>query len=69
MNTGFDFDTLSDELDKLSDFFDMTDFGFGIGEHDDLDVSDDDFIQNTEITKHKENKVMVCPHCGKSFEV
>lgn len=69
MNTGFDFDTLSDELDKLSDFFDMADFGFFISDDDEnLSVTDDDFISDTEITKSK-NKTVTCPNCGETFEV
>ena len=69
MNSGFDFDVLDLEINDLTDFYDMSDFGFGIGESDDIGVSDDEFIQNTEITKQKGGKTMVCPHCGKSFEV
>ena len=32
-----------------------------------LDVSDDDFISGTEITKTK-GKTVTCPHCGEVFE-
>lgn len=34
-----------------------------------LDVNDDDFLQDTEITKEKEKKEIVCPHCGERIEV
>jgi ParB-like chromosome segregation protein Spo0J len=62
----WDLDILPDELAELdlSDF----DFDFGIYEETDLDVSDDDFISDTEITKSKK-KTCKCPECGAEFEV
>ena len=39
MNTDFNFDILSSELDDLSDYFDMTDFGFLDNEADEIDES------------------------------
>lgn len=33
-----------------------------------LDISDDDFISGTEITKDKK-KTVTCPHCGEEFKV
>lgn len=32
-----------------------------------LNVSDDDFLQDTEIVKDRTPKKIVCPHCGKEF--
>lgn len=56
---------LSEELEDLD--LDMSDFGF---ETDlDLDINDDDFIQDTEITKDKEKKEIICPNCGEKIEV
>ena len=62
----WDLDNLPDELADLGlgDF----DFDFGIYEETDLDVSDDDFISDTEITKSKK-KMCKCPECGAEFEV
>lgn len=56
---------LSEELEDLD--LDMNEFGF---ETDlDLDINDDDFIQDTEITKDKEKKEIICPNCGEKIEV
>ena len=63
----WDFGLLHSELDELFDF-DMTDFGFAAAVEESLDVKDDDFIQDTEITKSKA-KTIKCPHCGEAFEV
>ena len=57
--------------DELKDIFDinMGDFGFDLDLFsDELGVSDSDFISDTEITKSKK-KTVVCPYCGKEFEV
>lgn len=57
----WDFDILSDELNDIS--IDMEQFGFN-----ELDIIDDDFINDTEITKNIEDKKkMVCPYCGEEF--
>ena len=66
MDTGFDLDLLVPELEEL-DFLSDFDFDFGIYEETDLDVSDDDFISDTEITKSKK-KMCKCPECGAEFE-
>lgn len=57
-------------LVELGDIeIDMGDFGFPSFDDDDLelDVSDEDFIQDTEITKSKVKQIQ-CPHCGEVFE-
>lgn len=59
----WDYDLLSSELDELFDF-NMSDFGFLTGDFT-LDVNDDDFLQDTEITKSKNPKEVICPDCGK----
>lgn len=61
MNTGFDFTLLDIELENIS--LDMGKFGFSDMPLEDLDVTDEDFISDTEITKSKEKEI-VCPHCG-----
>lgn len=63
----WDFDFLTSELDEIA-FIDMSDFGFSNLSFDDLDVTDEDFISDTEITKSK-NKEITCPHCGERFVI
>lgn len=65
MNTDFDIDILNLELQDIIDI-DMKDFGFNNLSFDDLDVTDEDFISDTEITKTKDKEI-VCPHCGQKF--
>lgn len=59
---------LNTELEDLFDF-DMAAFGFIQPDDITLDVDDDDFLQDTEITKEKKAKEVTCPHCGETFEV
>lgn len=61
----WDFEKLDEELADLE--FGDFDFGF---EHLDnsLDLQDDDFVSDTEITKSKA-KTCKCPQCGFEFEV
>ena len=53
------------ELSEILDI-DMTDFGFI--EPTDLDINDEDFYKNEKL-KEKEKKKVVCPYCGKEFEL
>lgn len=62
----WDFDLLNFEIENINDI-DMQKFGINIFE-DSLDVNDEDFISDTEITKSKEKEV-TCPHCGEVFKV
>lgn len=62
MNSGFDIELLNAELDDLD--IDMTEFGFAMPDEIVLDVNDDEFLKDTEITKSKEPKEIVCPNCG-----
>lgn len=64
----WDFDLLNSELDDLIDI-DMELFGFNATSDLMLDVNDEDFLQDTEITKEKKAKKIVCPHCGEEIEV
>ena len=69
MNTGFDFSTLESELDNLSDYFDMADFGFFENNYNDADI-DDLFIEHESKPKEEEEpKQIQCPHCGEWFDL
>lgn len=62
-NGGWDFEMLDWELEELD--FEGYDFGFDAGSSD-LDL-DDMFTDAPE--KEKKAKTVVCPHCGKEFEL
>lgn len=62
MNSGFDMELLNAELEDLD--INMTDFGFVSPDDIVLDVNDDEFLKDTEITKSKEPKEIICPNCG-----
>ena len=64
----WDFTMLKDELQELFNF-DMEDFGFASFDNYVLDVNDEDFLQDTEVTKEKKAKEVTCPHCGEVFAV
>ena len=66
MNTGFDFDLLTLELESITDI-DMLEFGFEEIEQFDKSTLDDLFTDAEE--KEKEPKRIQCPHCGEWFEV
>ena len=68
MNTGFDFSALESELDALSDYFDMTDFGFFENSDSDVDI-DDLFVEHESKPKDEEPKQIQCPHCGEWFDL
>lgn len=63
----WDFDLLYSELGELIDF-DMNIFGFNSIGDIVLDVNDDDFLKDTEITKEKKTKKIICPHCGEEIK-
>lgn len=63
----WDFVALEAELAELADM-DMDSFGFVV-EDIVLDVDDDDFLKDTEITKEKKQKVITCPHCGEEIQI
>ena len=65
--SSWDFAGLEVELAELEMDFDMSEFGFN-DVLNALDVSDDDFVTGTEITKDKK-KTITCPNCGKEIEV
>lgn len=65
----WDYDKLLNELEIITSDLSF----FGIPNSDeieiDLDINDDDFIQNIPIDKGKKKKSILCPHCGKAFEI
>lgn len=64
----WNFELLDDELKDILEL-DMEDFGFSNIEIN-LDISDSDFVQDTEITKNKDNKKeIICPNCGEKIEI
>lgn len=66
MNSDFDFDILSAELDDILDI-DMSDFGFSesISSFDETALNEL-FADAPE--KEKKPKMIKCPHCGQEFE-
>lgn len=68
MNTGFDFAMLDSALEEIENIS-MEDFGFI--KLNELEITDDDFISDTEITRNKEEekKEIICPHCGEKIEL
>lgn len=67
MNTGFDFDTLSYELDTLAESFDMTGFGFPEHAADIDELFTEQGAEDGETPEPHRNTV-TCPHCGEVFE-
>lgn len=67
MNSDFDFDILSAELDDIFDI-DMSDFGFDFGSDTGFneDALNELFADAPE--KEKKPKTIKCPHCGQEFE-
>ena len=64
----WDFDLLNSELEELFNF-DMEALGFNPVGDLVLDVNDEDFLSDTEITKEKKAKKIKCPHCGEEIEL
>lgn len=64
----WDFGKLEEELAQLQiDGIDMSEFGFNDISNT-LDISDNDFVAGTEVTKDKK-KTITCPNCGEEIEV
>ena len=63
----WDFELLEEELANLD--FDISDFGFEDLDIN-LDIDDSEFVQDTEITKNKnDKKEIICPNCGEKIEI
>ena len=64
----WDFQTLEEELAGLSiEGQEFPELKFPDISNE-LNVSDDEFLKDTEITKDKTKKI-TCPHCGQEFEI
>lgn len=61
--SSWNFELLDEELNDID--IDMSNFGF-----EDFTINDSDFLNNNDAEKNKEeSKKMVCPYCGKEFDV
>ena len=58
----WDYEKLKEELSEIN--INLMAFDF----YNDLDVSDDDFVKDTEITKEIKEKEYICPECGERFK-
>lgn len=66
MNTGFDLELLTEELENIINI-DMSNFGFEALENIDIDDFFEEKMEEPEEEKEKEK--VQCPHCGEWFEV
>ena len=64
----WDIEKLEKELSDIMDIDMESLFHFADFDTENIDVSDDDFLQQCESSQNKKNKMIVCPHCGKEFE-
>ena len=60
----WNYELLDEELDDILDI-DMSQFDFTNIDVN-LDINDEDFVQDTEITKNKEKEI-ICPKCGEKI--
>lgn len=58
----WDYEKLKEELKKIDN--NLVNFDF----YNDLDIEDEDFVKDTEITKQIKGKEYICPKCGEKFE-
>ncbi len=65
----WDIEKLEKELSDIMDIDMESLFHFADFDTENIDVSDDDFLQQYESSQNKKNKMIVCPHCGKEFEI
>lgn len=75
LNAGWNEELLKLELENLKELdFDLELTGFNVDELDyilsenELNIIDDEFLQDTEITKEKKKKI-TCPKCGEKIEI
>ncbi len=61
----WDFEKLRKELKSID--IDISQFDFPDFSDMELDVTDDDFLQDTEIVKDRDKKSVECPNCGHKF--
>lgn len=63
----WDFEKLREEMALIN--LDIDIYEFPNLEEVELNISDDDFLQDTEIVREKKKKTAVCPNCGEEFEI
>ena len=60
---------LEKELSDIAAIDMETLFHFPDFSAEEIEVSDDDFLQESELSQNKKAKTVICPHCGKEFEI
>ena len=63
----WDFEKLQEELKAID--IDIGLYNFPELDDVELNVSDDDFLKDTEIVREHHNKTTTCPKCGEVFEI
>lgn len=63
----WDFEKLQKELKAIN--IDIGLYNFPELDDVELNVSDDDFLKDTEIVREHHNKTTTCPKCGEVFEI
>lgn len=63
----WDIEKLEQELSSIIDIDMETLFHFPDFSAEDLDLTDEDFLQEKEASQEKKEKIAICPHCGKKF--
>lgn len=63
----WDFEKLQEELKAID--IDIGLYNFPELDDVELNVSDDDFLKDTEIVREHHNKTTMCPKCGEVFEI
>lgn len=64
----WDIEKLEQELSSIFNI-DMETFHFPDFSEEELGITDEDFLQESEISQSKKEKTVICPHCGKEFTV
>ena len=64
----WDMEKLEQELSSIFNI-DMETFHFPDFSEEELGITDEDFLQESEISQSKKEKTVICPHCGKEFTV
>lgn len=65
--TTWDFETLAEELAEID--IDLTAYEFPDLRDVSLNISDSDFLQDTDIVRNRDKKAVICPNCGNEFEI
>ncbi len=65
----WDMKKLEKELSDIAAIDMETLFHFPDFSAEEIEVSDDDFLQESELSQNRKAKTVICPHCGKEFEI